>query len=73
MNLQFSLTLPYFLLTLGMLQSPTSFAQTPPPDVRPQPETTVIHGDTLVDPYRWLNQRENPEVLDYLRAENRYA
>ena len=73
MNLQSPLTLPYFLLTLGMLQSPTSFAQTAPPDVRPQPETTVIHGDTLVDPYRWLNQRENPEVLDYLRAENRYA
>jgi oligopeptidase B len=44
-----------------------------PPDVRPIPHTTVVHGDTLVDPYFWLNQRENPEVLNYLRAENTYA
>lgn len=64
-----------FLLfvALTMNQQRPSLAQTAPPDVRPQPETTFIHGDTLVDPYRWLNQRENPEVLDYLRAENRYA
>jgi oligopeptidase B len=64
-----------FLLfvALTMNQQQPSLAQTAPPDVRPQPETTVIHGDTLIDPYRWLNQRENPEVLDYLRAENRYA
>lgn len=64
-----------FLLFVAMTmnQQRPSLAQTAPPDVRPQPETTVIHGDTLVDPYRWLNQRENPEVLDYLRAENRYA
>lgn len=44
-----------------------------PPDVRPIPHTTVVHGDSLVDPYFWLNQRENPEVLNYLRAENTYA
>ena len=44
-----------------------------PPDVRKDPHTTLIHGDTLVDSYFWLNQRQNPEVLDYLRAENRYA
>lgn len=64
-----------FLLfvALTMNQQRPSLAQTAPPDVRPQPETTFIHGDTLVDPYHWLNQRENPEVLDYLRAENRYA
>lgn len=64
-----------FLLfvALTMNQQRPSLAQTAPPDARPQPETTFIHGDTLVDPYRWLNQRENPEVLDYLRAENRYA
>jgi oligopeptidase B len=30
------------------------------------------HGDTRVDPYYWLNQRENPKVLDYLKAENKY-
>ena len=32
----------------------------------------TIHGHTRVDNYYWLNQRENPEVLDYLKAENSY-
>ena len=26
-----------------------------------------------VDNYFWLNQRDNPEVIEYLEAENRYA
>ena len=29
--------------------------------------------DTLVDDYYWLRERENPEVLAYLQAENTYA
>jgi len=53
--------------------NPSQAQNITPPDVRPIPHTTVVHGDTLVDPYFWLNQRENPEVLDYLRAENAYA
>jgi oligopeptidase B len=32
-----------------------------------------IHGDTRVDNYYWLNQRENPEVISYLEAENAYT
>ncbi len=31
-----------------------------------------MHGDTRTDPYYWLNERENPAVLDYLKAENKY-
>ncbi|WP_396172335.1 S9 family peptidase [Flavobacterium sp.] len=30
------------------------------------------HGDKRVDPYFWLNNRENPEVINYLKAENEY-
>jgi len=33
----------------------------------------TIHGDTRVDNYYWLNQREDEEVLDYLKAENAYT
>jgi len=43
-----------------------------PPDVEKIPETLTIHGDTRVDNYFWLNQRENPKVIDYLKAENEY-
>ena len=32
----------------------------------------TIHGDTRIDEYYWLNQRDNENVLDYLRAENSY-
>ncbi|MFD1315823.1 S9 family peptidase [Namhaeicola litoreus] len=31
-----------------------------------------IHGDTRIDPYYWLNDRDNPKVIDYLKAENEY-
>ncbi len=33
----------------------------------------TIHGDTRIDNYYWLNDRENPEVIDYLKDENSYA
>lgn len=31
-----------------------------------------IHGDVRIDNYYWLNERKNPEVIDYLKAENKY-
>ena len=31
-----------------------------------------IHNDVRIDNYYWLNERENPEVIDYLNAENDY-
>ncbi len=32
-----------------------------------------IHGDKRMDPYFWLNERENTEVIRYLEEENSYA
>ncbi len=37
-----------------------------------KPKELSIHGDTRVDPYYWLRERENPEVIAYLEAENAY-
>jgi len=31
-----------------------------------------IHGDTRIDNYFWLNNRENPKVIEYLEQENAY-
>ena len=31
-----------------------------------------IHGDTRIDEYYWLNQRDDKKVIDYLNAENSY-
>jgi oligopeptidase B len=33
----------------------------------------TIHGHTRMDPYYWLRERENPEVIAYLEAENAYT
>jgi len=44
---------------------------TPPAAAKKAKELT-IHGDTRIDNYYWLNQREDEEVLAYLRAENAY-
>ena len=32
-----------------------------------------IHGHQRNDPFFWLNERENPEVLQYLEEENAYC
>jgi len=34
---------------------------------------TVLHGDRRVDNYAWLREKENPEVIAYLHAENAYT
>jgi oligopeptidase B len=44
-----------------------------PPLARRQPVETVLHGDRRVDHYAWLRQKENPEVIAYLEAENAYT
>ena len=44
----------------------------PAPLAAKKPKELTIHGDTRLDPYYWLNERENPEVIDYLTAENQY-
>jgi oligopeptidase B len=33
----------------------------------------VKHSDIRIDPYFWMNDRENPNVIDYLNAENDYT
>ena len=44
----------------------------PPPIAKKINKELTIHNDTRVDPYYWLNKREDPEVIAYLEAENAY-
>jgi len=44
-----------------------------PPVAKRIPERLEIHGHVRHDPYFWLKGRDDPEVLDYLRAENAYT
>ena len=43
------------------------------PTAEKRPVTLTQHGDTRVDDYYWLREREKPEVISYLEAENAYA
>ncbi len=48
-----------------------------PPVAARKPHVFTVHGTTVEDPYAWLKdpaypEVEDPEVLDYLKAENAY-
>ncbi len=48
-------------------------AKIEPPRARKIPHEITVHGDTRVDNYYWLREREDPEVIRYLEAENEYT
>ncbi len=43
------------------------------PDAQKKKKVLVKHSDKRIDNYYWLNERENPEVIDYLKEENAYT
>jgi oligopeptidase B len=59
--------------------SPPTQSPTPPPTPAPppsaprRPHAVTAHGDTREDPWYWMREREDPEVLAYLTAENEYT
>lgn len=38
-----------------------------------RPVERSFHGDTVVDPYEWMREKADPEVIAHLEAENAYA
>ncbi len=44
-----------------------------PPTAEKKAKELTIHGDTRIDDYFWLRERENPEVIKYLESENEYT
>jgi oligopeptidase B len=47
--------------------------QLQPPVAARKPLEHRIHDDLRIDDYAWLREKENPEVLRYLEAENAYT
>jgi len=43
------------------------------PIAKKVPKELILHGHTRIDDYYWLRDRDNPEVIAYLEAENDYA
>ena len=44
-----------------------------PPVAKKVPKLTVVHGDVREVDYDWLRDKDSPEVVAYLQAENAYA
>jgi oligopeptidase B len=51
----------------------TANAPPPPPAAKKVHTENHINGGDLVDDYSWLRNKANPEVAQYLEAENAYA
>jgi oligopeptidase B len=49
-------------------------AETPsPPEAKRVPTERTHHGDTVVDDYEWLRDKDDADTLEYLKAENVYT
>ncbi|PZE82111.1 S9 family peptidase [Curtobacterium sp. MCBD17_032] len=46
---------------------------TTPPTAAKRPQTRTHHGIDFVDDYEWLRDKESPDTVAYLEAENRYT
>src|SRR6266568_6089428 len=44
-----------------------------PPAARRTRSERTFHGDTFIDEYAWLADKENPETIAFLEAENAYT
>ena len=76
-----------FLLVLFLLLSLFAFASDkpseikggngiilpPPPPTEPKPVTETIHGTTLTDPYRWLEDQKSPETRAWISEQMKYT
>ena len=51
----------------------TKNSEVKPPIGKKIPHELEKHGDIRVDNYFWMKDREHPEVIDYLNAENAYC
>jgi oligopeptidase B len=61
-------------VVLALLTTPGLASAAPrPPVARIIPHPLEAHGQTRIDDYYWLRERDNPEVIAYLRAENAYT
>ncbi len=44
-----------------------------PPVAKIVPHSMTVHGDTRIDNYFWLRDRQDPDTIAYLEAENAYT
>lgn len=60
-------------LCAGILGCRSGGEQPEPPIAKVKPKQLEKHGHVRADDYYWLRERDNPEVREYLEAENEYT
>ncbi|MEE4178697.1 MAG: S9 family peptidase [Bacteroides sp.] len=60
------------ILMLASCGGPKTWGEAEAPIAEQKEEMLIAHGDTRIDFYYWLRERESPEVIAYLEAENTY-
>ena len=63
----------FFLALFFILSCSTTKELPMPPKAKKINKKLTIHNHTRIDPYYWLKQRNNPEVIKYLEQENAYT
>ena len=43
------------------------------PRAKRVPKERTFHGDTFIDQYEWLRDKQSQDVRDYVAAQNRYC
>ena len=69
----FPLLLRAMLLTAAVSVAAQAADVATPPVAAKKPKVLTRFGDRRVDPYYWLRDKSDPEVIAYLEAENRYT
>jgi oligopeptidase B len=59
-------------VTTNLPERPTGLPDAPP-SVRQVPTERTHHGDTVVDEFAWLVDKDNPDTVAYLEAENAWT
>ena len=60
----------YWLATAAPTESEATLT---PPVAKTDPKVDTVHGEARVDNYFWLREKSNTEVIEYLKAENKYT
>lgn len=61
------------VLILAACATPAAAAQLAPPSTPQHSASSVFHGITVNDPYRWLENADDPAVRKWVAAQNAYT
>ena len=63
----------YLILLITITLSSCTKPEVETPSAKKIPKELTIHGDSRIDNYFWMRNRDSQDVLDYLNTENKYT